>query len=128
MPKNLVEMWATLHGAIEGLQAIERKMEELGRRSDSTKIAYAEAQPLKDIKVDFIGNHAEGAELTNLNPSNLDEITEWVMNEFTKEDLEVAKAIQIPSLLEQLQPEESGGRDCRAGGDPWCEDERPKAP
>ena len=45
---------------------------------------------------------AAGSTPTTLCPQNFDEITKWVMQQFTKEDLEIATEKFIPELLESL--------------------------
>ena len=37
-----------------------------------------------------------------MNPSNFDEVVEWMMQECTKQDLELASEIYIPGVLENI--------------------------
>lgn len=98
-PTREEQIEATASLLLDTVAAVEKKMEEVGRIGDPVKKDYSDETPLKDLPMEWIFTGSVGSTPKELNMGNFDEVTIFVLDNFTKTNFEAAANTYIPQIL-----------------------------
>ena len=82
----------------------EKKLGELGRTTDTVKLEYDEAMPLRNVDADWIGSASGTAPGKIINPSDFEAVTAFFLDNYTMADAEQAALGTLGSLLDKIHP------------------------